>query len=785
MADKSPADSKQSVLLSLDVFTKADEYVLDLHAFADELRDFSCRKPESLTLHFKHNASYAQAVDAWSWVKGNNSRAFILVEDHPACKTSDDDRQRRPWLVTDMDTVGNMSVSLKASKKTWKEVLHTYDMNFGQSHPPNTTTDGNSSLLDARSWYNPSYDWTPSLSIPLTYTFPRAILSDTVEDVGIDLICESCGTTGTLEIAGSISASLFDGLTKMELTVTAKAVTANVALGVQVRASPTQEWLNPYTNQFLIAAIPIGDLGISIPGLLTVGPNLQINGGITADQIQGAALFKSGVKASIPDPSTVGIDLKGKKKLSATGWTPKLDWDPLSVSASVNLTTEIYTEIAAAISFLVLDDDGFNADVGLRIPDLTVNAATVYNSKGVCKGSKSPFGAQLDMSIGAKLVVEEYVEANGDEALSLNVPLYSVPKALVLPSECQELDLGGIVIDPPVSSTTMQKLPVPITTAKPLPAPITSHLSSSSASSAAKPSTSADAGDSCETWVYTPTPDEQEYLNDEIPSAANGVKVRRQQYQQNVPFYSRLEPRLSRDGAYYLTTCDTKKTEPFIQWSYPGPVDAIEGTDRSRAAFKQKLAKAINVPLVTFDVGCSPPYSPSKWTVSVDDKATVLPGDKARWTKDWATEHIYERNWIREFVETLFVADFKPHPVPSEKDQLCSGTFSPFKQGSGRVVTATTDKTKADNYLQGLMQSVGTDDNWWNLTVVFPQPQNIKKFSMFAGKDIDTDISKKTKMGFNESVGRIGQIVAICAYMNDKEVQNRLTKTVVGIQKVL
>jgi hypothetical protein len=94
--------------------------------------------------------------------------------------------------------------------------------------------------------------------------------------------------------------------------------------------------------------------GFSIPGLLTFGPNVDINAGLSLDSLEGEATISTGITATIPDSSVAKVDLLGKKAVDISGWVPQFTTDPIVVEAEIDAEVELYTELAVAVSLLVL-----------------------------------------------------------------------------------------------------------------------------------------------------------------------------------------------------------------------------------------------------------------------------------------------------------------------------------------------------------------------------------------------------------------------------------------------
>jgi len=295
-----------------------------------------------MQLTFRTNESYTIAVEAWQWVNANSKRSFILVESHEACGKKG---RRRPWRVTDMIAhPSTLRVEFKLTKKTWKQVLNVYNLKWGD--------DGHVGI--ERRW-GPSIGKSFNFDFSVAHTFPHTIFSTTEQKVGIGLVCNNCGTKGTMSFSGEVRASI-TGLDKASVTVKPKGIQAAINLGIELKADADLRTFNPFQKQWNLATIPIPDAGFKIPGILTIGPNVQINAGFLLNNIHGKALISTGVTATIPDDSVASIDLLAKKSVDVHGWKPAFKWDPLSTHAEINATAEFYVEAATAVSLLILGE---------------------------------------------------------------------------------------------------------------------------------------------------------------------------------------------------------------------------------------------------------------------------------------------------------------------------------------------------------------------------------------------------------------------------------------------
>jgi hypothetical protein len=192
-----------------------------------------------------------------------------------------------------------------------------------------------------------------AFTLDLSSSFPTSIVNWNTTGAHFSVNCNNCGTKGTLVFAGHIEASLFGGVEKFEITATPFGIEADLNLDLEFEGEVDFGGLIPLQEDFTLLTLPIPS-GWTIPHLLTFGPNVQIKAGIAVDYIEGSASLTTGISAKIPDDSIAKVDLTSKKPLTISGWIPTVETQPLHVEAQLNAGVELYTEVAVAVSLIVL-----------------------------------------------------------------------------------------------------------------------------------------------------------------------------------------------------------------------------------------------------------------------------------------------------------------------------------------------------------------------------------------------------------------------------------------------
>jgi len=327
-----------------------NETILDLERFDDEVEIVSCTdhdevvdEREPMTLRFRDPDDYQTAFAAWDWVNKADERSFILIESSNECGTPG---RRRTWRVQSMGEGSHgLTMNLKIEPQSWKDSLKDYELKWGEQIPVPLQRRWDFGLPDV----GKSFGFDFSVAHP----FPTQIFSETAGKVGMDLVCNECGTQGSLSFSGEVRGTI-TGLTKASATIRPKGISAAVNLGMKLSADSSALGFPAFSKHWTLATIPVPNAGFSIPHILTLGPNIQINAGFELNQIRAAAMISSGVTATIPDSSVASIDLMSKKQLDVSGWKPTFDFKPLTVSAELEAQAEFFIEAAAAISLLIL-----------------------------------------------------------------------------------------------------------------------------------------------------------------------------------------------------------------------------------------------------------------------------------------------------------------------------------------------------------------------------------------------------------------------------------------------
>jgi hypothetical protein len=296
--------------------TGDEELIISMERFSSMLKDVSCS--DDMILTFNSNESYSNAVASWDWVNFNENRTFIMIANYPGCGAA---KSRQPWVISNAAyDPANLAVHLNATEKTWKEVAHTYSLDFGRYSPPAST-------------HRRQYNGDPSFSIDLNHGITATVPTGSSN---ITLTC-TCGTQGKLVLDGHIESA---GLKITVFTVTAKPVGIEADLTMGLSVSNTDPDLQWKPDPWKLLSIPIG--GFSIPDIITIGPALDIGFGVVLTAAKSTATISQTVKAVIPNSATAEVSLAGARDATFSGWEPQFQVEPPKVDLNISASAEAY-----------------------------------------------------------------------------------------------------------------------------------------------------------------------------------------------------------------------------------------------------------------------------------------------------------------------------------------------------------------------------------------------------------------------------------------------------------
>jgi len=384
------------------------ENIVNLEQIDDLIQGVRCPQNGSglLLVQFAEQANFDDAQDIWNWVNQDAANHFMLVAGPGTCGTA---AERTVFDVSGLIYNNeNETAILDVRQTTWHEAAHTFDLTVGK--PANATasqaqrrwkthsnvhrrrgilsTIGNAasdaadavgdaadsaidavtgaagaaasavtsaagaavdavgdaadavgSALDSAT----SADLNPNFSIPFGSDFSGKSLSFSEDGLEISASCTECFTTGSLDIRGRFRAEQFE-LQEAWIEASTDGLSAKAVIGLTLKGDLAEDKLAEKS----VPVFKISPAGVSIPGVLTIGPTVTVELGAEISQIKGGITVSLGGTAAIP-PSTSRLDFLDRSGTTATGWDPNFKAEPFKADAFIEAKASAFLKAAIGL----------------------------------------------------------------------------------------------------------------------------------------------------------------------------------------------------------------------------------------------------------------------------------------------------------------------------------------------------------------------------------------------------------------------------------------------------
>ena len=293
------------------------ENIVTMEKFYGMLKSVNCTDHD-MTLTFNDDATFAYAQRVWDWVNGADNHTFVMIAGVGDCEWN---RHRQPFNVSTItyDEVANVA-HLQAKRANWQTIAHSYDLHVGHA-----------AMTDS---HLPVRDLSPDVSIDLSSAFPFQTKL-TKNGLATALECASCTTSGKLNVEFKVSQTL--GLpTGASIILSPRGVSAKA----EFKLTESGELTEAIEFEKSVLKIPLE--AITVPGVVNIGPNLDISVGFEISSLEGSASVSTGATASLQDSAIVELNLLDPSSYKFSGWLPHVDPLPVVVDARVSGGLQIY-----------------------------------------------------------------------------------------------------------------------------------------------------------------------------------------------------------------------------------------------------------------------------------------------------------------------------------------------------------------------------------------------------------------------------------------------------------
>jgi hypothetical protein len=380
-----------------------EESILSMAKFRGMIKSIQCTDT-TMDIAFIDEMSYNYAKTNWDWVNGADNHSFLMVAGTGDCGWNP---ARLPFVVSTIDYDDPLNTAhLSVNASEWKQVAHTYDLHVGGMPQP----------VQMRKRFG-AVDYAKDVNIDFNHKLPNPSITFPDPEITVTVGCPNCGTSGTFDISFSLHTEFF---VPRGASVSLKAQGVSVFLNPKLTLSANLTGTKNLKYSF--PDIPIE--AIEIPDVLTIGPVISTQVGVSLGPVKGVADITSGVTVKIPDTAQVSVDLVGAS-FQHTDWTPSITTAPVTLDAKLEADVKVYADVAVAIKAEALGE-GYEAKLKLE-PYLqgTLQAIVTNAATGACPKDPlhQPFGIGFFPSYGMSLIAE-IDDVNNDQTPIASITIF-------------------------------------------------------------------------------------------------------------------------------------------------------------------------------------------------------------------------------------------------------------------------------------------------------------------------------------------------------------------------
>lgn len=258
---------------------------------------------------------------------------------------------------------------------------------------------------------------TPQGSDSTPWGAGQKLYSQAQDGGAIAIYCVGCGAQGTIHVKGTITFNVGELSVKGSLNA-AGAIHAALELGIVATYS------NTWSYEKEIANVPLSPL--SIPGVLTIGPQIVLSagGGLT---VSALGQLLAGTELDWP-AIQANIDIASPGSSSASGFTP--NFTPVfDVVGSISATADAYLTVSVGFGIDILTGTISKQVALVEKPDISITAATSFSAvTGL--GSDTCDGVSLNLDFNNYV----YADLAGTEFNINTLTLPIASKCLTIPT---------------------------------------------------------------------------------------------------------------------------------------------------------------------------------------------------------------------------------------------------------------------------------------------------------------------------------------------------------------
>jgi hypothetical protein len=404
--------SEETSLISLSS-SSTDRTIISVERFSDTLAKTDC-----VNGHIQFTFKNPEAFDAarnWLWVNEMN-RTLVIVLMTNVC----DNPRRQPYRASRV-TFDHSKLLAEAcvEQSTWQDAVTQGRFRLNtEGILPGAIGSTTKNLTKRLSIPEKRHD-----AVDLTSDFSRQLFSKKIPgtDATAEVACKQCGTRGKLNIDIDIEIILLRP-SKGTIQITPAGIGADVIFGIKANG----EIQNTLSESISLPTVPL--LGLHIPGVVDIGPEVRILAEAAIDSISASAEITFGAKLDVPEDSIVKFDLENGQNNQISGWVPVFTPVAPQFSGELTLHGHVGPRINLELDILVLGA-GIGAGLSIGAPQLTIDLSASSNTAGgVCGRADVETGVVVDLGLGAEL--DAFAGVGKPQDLPGKIALFSTSRPL-------------------------------------------------------------------------------------------------------------------------------------------------------------------------------------------------------------------------------------------------------------------------------------------------------------------------------------------------------------------
>ncbi|CAH0052323.1 unnamed protein product [Clonostachys solani] len=404
--------------LRLEMVGESEAFV-DIEYFEDRIESISCPQDGDgkITIDFVDENDLGAASEIWNWVTENPDNSFVIMIGAGDCGWN---TERVLYSVQGLDfNSDTKTVLLQADPVSWKQAIHSYDLNIGKA-----ALHENQTSLARRGWFEDLFNGVinanPDLSVPFNIDLSGTKLPFDINGVSISGSCSNCSTSGSFDVEAQFRVRWFE-IEEAWVELSTPGVNSVAIIDINVQGDFTDKLFEGSITLF--KASPAG---ISIPNILTIGPTVGVSLSAGVSAINGNVTLTVGGTSTIP-PSTARLDFLNEQNTKSEGWTPIFEPTPIKVDAhvQVNATAALNAAVGLEISAL---ETGFVADLEAKLPYLTAALKALLSTTcTACEKFQTAVEGSIDIGISVGVALKQKIAGSLTNLWSLQLYDAKIP----------------------------------------------------------------------------------------------------------------------------------------------------------------------------------------------------------------------------------------------------------------------------------------------------------------------------------------------------------------------